>query len=344
MELTDQTIRQALSFYGIRETVLRRETLVDIDRQYEKTRAVKLYTRLTLPSGRVVLKLLHLPMCSDDALERQSSLAESFRAFGLPTPECFSLSAGASDRSFVASIEADGLDCRVKLEADAGTAVAAPDESLAPVLGRLLGRMHHIAEAERLSVGPGAFYTEFFRGNTGYDLLWKRCGTEFLPEDRLDRIRGLYDRRMAALREGVFSLPRFAVQGDLYYMNLTKNGTQYQVIDYDRMGDELLLTDMIITWHRFWFDPQVFGLKHGDASHRAQREQMLWEQFFLAYCDERRLTDKEYGLLPCAYQLFGAVYGTRMLAAAASAGQKKLAASLLPDVEDILVRPRSFAR
>jgi len=344
MKITDQTIEKILSYYGIREPVISRNTLVDIDQPYQQTRAVKLYIRLGLPSGPVVLKLLRLPMCSDDTPERQSVLSEAFRTHGLPTPECLPLVSGTPGSLYVTSICIDGLDYLVKLEADAGAAVAVPDEPLATVLGGLLGKMHRISEREQLSVGPGAFYREFSERNTAYDLLWSRCGTDFLPTEALNRIRELYCQRMAILREGFPTLPRFAVQGDLYYMNLTKSGAEYRVIDYDRMGNEALLTDLVITWHRFWFDPHVFAPERGTAADRIQREHRLWELFYSAYCEQRKLTEPEYALSTCAYQLLGSVYGTRMLAAAAYAGQKELAASLLPEVESILTRPCSFAR
>ena len=344
MKITDQKIYDILALYGIREPVLERETLIYIDRPYKETRAVKLYIRLRLASRPVVLKLLHLPMIRDDTPERQSRLSEAFRSRGLPTPECLALTEKDHDRQYIASVRADSLRFLVKLEEDAGEGITEPDEALAPVLGCLLGKTHSIAEKERLSVGPGAFYTEFTQRNTEYDLLWSMCGTDFLPVDMLDRIRTLYGEKMKILRESFSSLPRFAVQGDLYYMNLTKKAAEYRVIDYDRMGDEVLLTDMILTWHRFWFDPHIFGPVTGTAMERAQRERRLWEQFYTAYCAERKLTAPELKQLGCTYQLLGSVYETRMLATIASAGKKELAAELLPEVEELLTRSCIFAR
>ncbi len=340
MVINDLTIRRFLAIYGINDPVLEKETLVDIDRPYQQTRAVKLYLRLTLPSRTVVLKVLRLPMCSDRALEDQSRFAERFRSGGLPTVESFPVTEAGLDTGYAASVQVGDLDCQVKLEDDAGVPLSEPDESLAPVLGHLLGKMHAIAEKAKFSAGPGAFYTEFSRRNTDYDPLWAQCGTDFLSEDCLNRIRRLYTACRNEVQSVFKQLPCYAVQGDLYYMNLVKKGPEYRVIDYDRLGDEVLLTDLVLTWHRFWFDPCIFGPVEGQTVERRQREHILWEQFFSAYREQRMLTEAEYRHLPYVYSLLGAVYGTRLLAGMASSGHKQTAACLLPDIEDILTHAR----
>lgn len=341
MFVESTVLQDILKAYGVDAANIQSEVVIDIDQIQSGEHVVKHYEKVEADGDIYIVRLLRLPMCSEEELERQSAFAEIFRQAGLPTPEHYSVIKGNQrfKEQYLFHIRLHEEAYLVSLEEYGGETVPVKMDKLAGCLGGLLGHMHQISEMKKMSFGPGFFYREFQRGNTEYLPLWGQSGTDFLPQGILQRICRRYDEALIEMRKWMNRLPGYAVQGDLYYMNLTRRHGQTMVIDYDRLGDEILVTDMIITWCRYWYDPHIWCNAGGDHEKRIKSHKMQWDIFFRAYSSRRVLTTSERRAIPCIFGVLSAVYASRLLSGIARVGYKEAAAEGLQDVYTALYDP-----
>lgn len=326
MDITRSDLEKILESFQISDNILRHTVLVDIDIFQHTERVIKHYVRLYGTEGNYVVKILRLSMCPAPMLEAQARFSEFYREKGIPTPHRYSLSCGTFTLDWMAS----GIDVKVMVEDDAGDMLSEFNEETIIQIGRLLGKMHRLSEVHDLHFRPGNFYEEFKAGKTAYLPLWERTGTDFLPYDLLEQILPMYDLRLKEMRESWEKLPRYTVQGDMYRMNLSMKDGELCLIDFDRMGDEVLLADMLLTWFRFRYDPLIW------KNFKAAEDEFLWRLFLKAYEAERPLIPEEQKALPDEYAVLGAVYATRLLADAAAEGRYDYAAENFKEVMEIL--------
>ena len=118
----------------------------------------------------------------------------------------------------------------------------------------------------------------------------------------------IYNRRLDIIKTVWSSLPRAAVQGDIYSCNniAVRNGGLV-VYDFNLAGDEVLIGDILQCWFRTVFDEKI-----EEDLRKLSREEM-WSVFIKAYQKERPLTDREKKYFPDVYAILGVVYYTKLL-------------------------------
>ena len=326
MKINKQQLKVVFEAFKINEDILKWEGLVHIEKTINEQFILKQYVRVHTENASYILKLLSLPMCSNQTLEIQSRFSELYRENGIPTPKRFL----AKNGFYLMPYCMEEKEILISLEEDAGDQILDFSSDIIVFMGRLLGKMHAISMGNKCRFRPGSLYCEFREGKTTYLPLWKRTGTDFLPSDIFERILKLYEEHMIEMKKTWDILPRYTVQSDMYRMNLTKKDGKIRIIDYDRVGDEVLLADMLVTWFRFRFDPMIRNaFEDPDAIE-------LWEKFLKAYEKERPLTENEKESFVHEYAVIGAVFCTKMLADAAACGDKKYAADNLKMILDVL--------
>ena len=326
MKINKQQLKVVFEAFSIDEDILKWEELVHIENTVNEKLILKQYFRISTNRMSYILKLLSLPMCSNTVLEIQSRFSELYRTNGVPTPKRFVSKNGMYLMNFLM----EEKEILISLEEDAGDQLLNFSSDTIVFMGNLLGKMHAVSIKKNCHFRPGNLYCEFREGQTTYLPLWKRTGTDFLPQDIFERILELYQEHMIEMKKTWDILPRYTVQSDMYRMNLTVKDGKICIIDYDRVGDEVLLADMLVTWFRFRFDPIVRNaFENLDTIE-------FWEKFLKAYETERPLTEDEKKTLIHEYAVIGAVFGTKMLADAAAGGDKKYAAENLKIVLDVL--------
>lgn len=328
MFITDKQLLDILAVFDCTELCIeKRETLVEMDVWNNEAHIMKHYEKV-YASEIYVVKFLHLSSNFSQLWQAQAEFAELYREEGIPTPKHMSLK--NEREKYVYCCQIQGEDFIIMLETWAGERLADYSEKIVIAAAGLLGKMHAASCKRQCFFRPGRLYREVCSGNTDYLSLWKKTGTDFLPEHLLKDILNFYGIRFYNMLQIWKSLPKYTVQGDLYRMNLTVKENQLQVIDYDRMGDEVLLADLLQTWFRFWYDEKVqtflTDIKMED----------LWKKFLRAYERKRMLTIEERQALPDLYAVFGSIYCTKMLAQKAEDGNKQETVEKFPEVLKIL--------
>lgn len=224
----------------------------------------------------------------------------------------------------------------IMAETWAGKPLAEYSEKTAVSLGSLLGKMHAISEKKKCIFQPGSLYREVCKGNTNYLFLWKSTGTQFLSKKLLEETVRLYNNRFFNMMKVWEKLPRYTVHGDLYWMNLTVKENQLQIIDYDRIGDEVLAADLAQTWFRLWYDEKIHPFLSGITM------EVLWKKFLEAYKKERALTVEERQAFADIYAVFGSIYCTKMLVQKAASGNTQEVLQKFPEVLKILKTPEEI--
>lgn len=326
MKLEKNTVQKILQLYQICAEVTDINCMVNIDFIYEEERIVKYYARVFTEEENYVLKLLRLPMCPDIVLEKQAELSQRYRENGIPTPKSY------KDRKerYCSDYEEEGLKFKILLEEDVGEVLNTFSKEVILQMAELLGKMHCIALENKWNFRTGSFYREFSKGKTEYLQLWERTGTEFLPQPLLNEIVEKYNACLEQMKQSWSNLPIATVQGDMYWMNLMVKEDKLAIIDYDRAGDEVLLSDVLITWFRILFDPVI------QEAFPEVKEKGLWTEFLKAYEKERTLTDSEKLALADQYTVFGIVYGTKKLVELAVKDRQAEAAEGLAELLEIL--------
>lgn len=316
MYLDIEQAQKILESYQVMEEIRGLEELVNIDYIQQEVRVVKYYSRIRTAGEAYILKLSHLPMCKDLVLEKQAVLSQRYREEGIATPKCYVCNGKYGSLHVV-----DGTEMFVLLEEDAGMPLEVFSQETVCQVAAILGKIHAISWENKWIFRKGSLYREVESGNTEYLRLWQKSGTDRLPQELLQLFLEKYEKHIKQMKQQWKELPIATVQGDLYWMNLMKKGDKLMVIDYDRAGDEVLLSDLLSVWFRLIFDPVVnqkfVGEKNMDT---------LWNDFLCAYEKERPLLACEKEALEHQYFVFGAVYGSRPLIDYASQGKWKEAA------------------
>lgn len=289
---------------------------MNIDFIHTYQRVVKYYSRVKTEKNQYILKLYHLPMCPEAVLEQQAEWGQKFREQGISTPQIYVCGENYGSFHIV-----DGMEVYVLLEEDAGNEIEVFTKAVFGEIAALLGKMHAASIRYGWKFRKGSLYREVESGNTDYLHLWQKTGTGFLEENLLRAFLEEYEEHLVRMKERWSSLPVGMVQGDLYRMNLLKKEGKLMVIDFDRSGDEVFVSDFMSTWFRLLFDPVVQERFRG-----VMNRQTLCQEFLRAYETERTFGEGEKAALKDQYFIFGAVYGTRRLTACATQGNWREAA------------------
>ena len=234
MKLNKIQMQEFLAAFHINDTIAAWDELVHIEFFSGASFVLKQYFRVHTKKKSYILKMLSLPMCSKEVLERQSEISEFYRMNGVPTPKRFQSKQG----TYLWTWNNGKYEIDISIEEDFGDMISVISEETIDFMGHLLGKMHALSITNDCHFRLGSLYSEFCKGDVDYLKLWNRTGTDFLPKDLLDEILRKYYRHMDIVKSVWQTLPRYTVQADVYRMNMLIKNEECSIIDYDRAGDE----------------------------------------------------------------------------------------------------------
>ena len=234
-----------------------------------------------------------------ERIEDQSRFAAALAAHGIETPRVY-----ASDGRYARWYGIGGYDVIVTVEDFADGQLQTVDLETARKTGRLLARMHTIAEAGDLHVRGGVLFdplreNDLFRFET---IVEHRDALAAVDAELYESIVEEHERLLREVR--VFEqAPRYAVQGDISDCNLyaTARG-EIGVFDYNWSGDNVLFFDAVMQ--------AVFEARLMDypAELAGEQERPVLSAFLQGYDAERPFTEEQERVFPYLYALISAFW------------------------------------
>ena len=288
---------------------------------------VRLIARAETPDGRsLVIRFKHEPEAPEALIEAQSRFAALLSSHGIETPRVY-----AADGKYVKSYPIGGYDVLVTAEDFAPGQLQTVDAETARDTGRLLARMHDIAEAADAHVA-GEVIFDPLRENDLFSFREFDACREALEAADAAMYRDVvqrYESCMERLRM-LENAPRYATQGDLSDCNLyrTSDG-RLGVFDFNLCGDSVPFFDAVMQ--------AVFVARLMDYPDElaGRPEEVILPAFLAGYDSIRPFTAAERALYPYLYALLDAFWLVdinRTLRHAIDTGEKEAIRECLSDI------------
>ncbi|MCD7954393.1 MAG: hypothetical protein LUG93_01245 [Lachnospiraceae bacterium] len=314
MDIDEKDIRCCLEQFGIQRPLKKWALLADgPDHPVPYDVIRKIFFTEVEGDIRYVIKFIREPVFPTKLIEQQSCFSDLLRKNGIATP--FRMK---KDGHYCVSYEKDSQVMDVTVEEWMGEKIAHITPDFLREVGSLLGKTHRISLNSGMRIGFSLLYNEILTRDTSYARLWKESNHEIMPAAAYEKIVDLYNQRLAIVKRAWSSLPRAAVQGDIYSCNnLAWKDGRLALYDFNLAGDEVLIGDILQCWFRTIFDERM------EEDMKQYLREELWDAFIGAYQNERPLTGIEKQYFPDAYSLFGVLYFTKLLAFQVRDGRKE---------------------
>lgn len=252
---------------------------------------------------KYVVKFVREPVFPTRIIENQSAFSDLLMSHGVNTPRRLK-----KDGHYCISYEKDNLTMDVYAEEWVGEKLRHFTPELYEKTGGVIGKIHRIAQETKFYIGFSLLYNEITQRDTSLGRLWRNGDHSLIPDAEYESMLKIYNRRLEIIKKVWTTLPRAAVQGDIYSCNnLAVRDGRLVVYDFNLAGDEVLIGDILQCWFRTIFDEKI----EKDLSRLSRGD--LWSVFIRAYQEERRLTDIEKKYFPDVYAILGTVYYTKLL-------------------------------
>lgn len=252
---------------------------------------------------KYVVKFVREPFFSTEIIENQCAFSDVLMKHGIDTPKRLT-----RDGKYCISYEKEHLIMDVYAEEWVGGKIPHLTLDIYEETGSVMGKIHRIAGETKYQIGFSLLYNEITERDTSFERLWRNGDHSLIPDEEYEIMLNIYNRRLDIIKTVWSSLPRAAVQGDIYSCNniAVRNGGLV-VYDFNLAGDEVLIGDILQCWFRTVFDEKI-----EEDLRKLSREEM-WSVFIKAYQKERPLTDREKKYFPDVYAILGVVYYTKLL-------------------------------
>lgn len=252
MEINENDIKSCLAAFGIQTPLARFAMLADGPDHPVPYDVIRKILLAELQSGeRYVIKFIREPIFPAEIIEQQSAFSDLLRKNGILTPY-----RRTRNGHYCVPYEKAGLQMSVTLEEWVGEKLQHIDPELFAQIGALLGKIHRISQKSGMKIGFSLLYNEITaHKDTSFERLWHGVSHDFIPQAEEARILALYEKRLTKVKGIWSSLPRAAVQGDIYSCNnIARRDGRLAVYDFNLAGDEVLIGDILLCWFRTVFD------------------------------------------------------------------------------------------
>ena len=271
---------------------------------YEKndpaSKEVRLIIKAELEdSHSLVIRFKNESDAPAETIEAQSRFAALLKAHGIQTPNVY-----ASNGFYARQYQINGYEVVVTVEDFVFGKIHLVDAEIAEKTGKLLARMHNIAETEDFHVQSDVLFDPL-KNNDLFDFEAFAANKNKLIE--IDE--GLYCRicqEHELLLEMITAFekdPSYAVQGDLSNCNLYMTQTgEIGVFDFNRCGDNILYFDAVME--------TIFVARLMDYPGQisGNQEQMILRVFLKGYHKERPFTERQKEVYPYLYAIISAFW------------------------------------
>ena len=234
-----------------------------------------------------------------EVINAQSEFAVLLANCGIETPRVYS-----SEGQYARQYHINGYDVIATVEDFVNGELQAVDVETSEETGKLLARMHNIAETADAHVQNDVLFDPLQRNDLFSFEEFAACKDKLIVVDE-----ALYDnivREHAKLlqRVKIFEKePRYAVQGDLSNCNLyRKPDGEIGIFDFNRSGDNILYFDAVMQ--------AVFVARLMDypAELAGKQENLILSAFLKGYHQERPFTQEQMDVYPYLYALVSAFW------------------------------------
>lgn len=320
-------VSEILSHYCKRETI----SNIDLLQYYDtENKICMVILAETVYHNAYVIKILDKNAVSVAREELQSAFSEVLRIHGLYVPKKYKNSSDVYgtminflDHSFYVTVEEYfGKDVRA----------ITPQSTAA--LGTLLGKMHKISMKCNCHLPYGATYRALNEKRISMQVIWGNVSQSNLPNDLISRITNIHQRQIVRLAQIWKDLPYGAVHGDLGLVsNLMLYHQEFGVIDFNLAGDEIFLSDLLITWYSSRYNIDTVML------FPTQVLLDLKKVFFDSYLENRPFTENEKKHFKEMSCIINGIYFNRFVSEIARAGFTKSLKHLFPLIEGSYFKP-----
>ncbi|GKV70132.1 hypothetical protein NCCP2716_26300 [Sporosarcina sp. NCCP-2716] len=282
MEIQSETIDHILAQFGLTGHVSKVHKFIDY--YDEVSKEVKIIAKVEFADrAPLIMKILRESEHPMSVVESQSAFSEYIRSQGIRTARRY-----ASDGHYCLPFKLTDLDVWITVEEDLGEEIQAIDFRLASQIGQLLGKIHAVSEKGSCLIGRDTIFNFLgYNEVSGYDVFCELGETGNLNPDLFQRIQALYKEKLDCVKRQWKELPRFATQGDMSINNLTCNGGDLGIFDFNIAGDATLVADMVL---QGLLTANEMPLAEGTGDDDRPE---LFMQFVQGYCSERELSKKE---------------------------------------------------
>lgn len=266
------------------------------------SKEVRLIVKVELESGvPLVVRFKNEADVTAELIESQSCFADEMRKNGIATPCQYE-----SDGAFARWYKINGYDVIAAVEQFVENEVKVVDVVTAEGTGKLLAKMHAIAERENLHVHNEVLFDPFTRNDLFDVESFKALGSAFGGGEKalFDKIVRTYDAYMDILSP-LKSEPKYAVQGDISICNLYQAGSgEIGIFDFNRCGDNNLFCDVVMQ--------SVFEARLMDypSDLDADREMKILTSFLRGYCSIRSFSKEQKNWYPYLYAIIDAFWSS----------------------------------
>ena len=276
----------------------------DYEEDDPASKSVRLIVKVELKDGcSLVLRFKNEEDAPQDVIEAQSRFAALLYGNGIETPKVY-----ASNGNFTRAYSINGYNVVVTVEDFKDGEIKAVDPQTAESTGKLLARMHSIAEANDCHVDCEVLFDPLAPNDLFfYESFVKR------KERLLEIDRDLYNSIVKKHDELISRIAplgretRYAVQGDISDCNLyrTEDG-RIGVFDFNRCGDNSLFFDAVM---QAVFESRLMDYPEELDGHQ---EEIIFSSFLEGYQHVRPFTVEQKQAFPYLYALITAFWGVDM--------------------------------
>lgn len=264
------------------------------------SKEVRLIIKVDLSNGRsVVVRFKNETDVTLDVVNAQSRFAKLLGDHGIITPSLFMV-----NHEYARWYCINGYDVIVTVEAFVTGEIHAVTEEIAEKTGRLLAKMHNIAEADEFHVQNEVLFDPLSEND-----LFSFQSFQKQKDFMMSVNKSLYNEIVKEYdilfqKISIFkNEPKYAVQGDISNCNLyqTADG-ELGVFDFNRCGDNVLYYDAVMQ--------AIFEARLMDYPEEidGKQERVILPAFLRGYHRERPFTDKQKEVFPYLYAMISAFW------------------------------------
>lgn len=273
---------------------------------------------------KYVIKMLSNNLINVEEEERQAEFSEFLRINGIPVPRKYKL----GDK-YVSYLALDNLKFNIIVEDYYGENLHYVSANSIEAIAQLLAEMHENSIAYGYHLPFGAIYKAVCSNKVGMDKIWGNSIKHLVTGVTYDNISSVHINAINKIKEMWKLLPIYAVHGDLgLTSNVTIHDKGYGIIDFNLSGDEVLLSDMLITWYSsiYTYDMMLTLSVEDRIANR--------QLFFDTYIKNRNLTKEEHEYIYDMACAINGIYFNRFVAYLAEKGSDDIVNKMVPYIID----------
>lgn len=301
-EITLNDIEAIRKDFGIASPVIAFKELQRYyyEKEMPDSKEVRLIVKADLRNEEsVVIRFKNEAGVTLELIEKQSQFAALLSENGIETPTIYKMG-----NCYAKWYSINGYDVIVTVEQFVNGEIRCVDTAIAMKTGKLLAKMHNIAENADFHVENAVLFDPFTDNELFTVSEFKECEKALAAVDAAlyEDIVTTYEEHMRKLAP-ILSEPKYAVQGDLSDCNLYQNVQgEVGIFDFNRCGNNRLYCDAVM---QAVFEGRLMDYPD---SYAGNPEALILPAFLRGYQMERPFSDRQREMYPYFYAVINAFW------------------------------------